>query len=162
MVDEVSPEGTAAAAPAAPKELITTPPNGAEFADEEVKTAKGTQSLGTVPLLVWKDADALVDHYGREALLAMADGTSLRVSFQGIARRLKAAGKSDDEIKDAQIRFKPNNRQVAASTPVSRAANAAKKAAEKVGVENADLVSKLLEDIASGKLSMNDIQTLTS
>lgn len=144
-------------APAAPKELVTTPPEGFEFVYDEVKTAKGATSLGEVPLLVAKSVDALRAVYGDEGVLDICDGTSLRVSFQGIARRMKAAGKSDDEIKDAQIRFRPGKRAGGVSTPVSRAARAAKGAAEKV---DGDLIASLMEQISSGKISQEDLQSL--
>lgn len=150
---------TSGSAPAVPQTLNTTPPQGFEFSTEEVKTGKGTQSLGEVPILICKDVDALVAHIGNEGVLDMADGTSLRVSYQSIARRMKAVGKSDDEIKDAQIRFKPGKRQGGVSTPVSRATRAAKGAAEKV---DGDVIASLLEQIQSGKLSQADIQAMIS
>ena len=146
-----------ATAPAAT--LNTTPPNGFEFVYDEVKTAKGATSLGEVPLLVAKDVEALREVYGDEGVLDICDGTSLRVSFQGIARRMKAAGKSDDEIKDAQIRFRPGKRQGGVSTPASRAAKAAKTASEKV---DGDVIAKLMQRIESGQLSQADLEALTS
>lgn len=149
-----------AAAPVAaePKVLLTSAPEGSEFKSEEVRTAKGTQSLGEVPILVWHNLQKMVEYYSEEGVLSMADGTSLRVSFQNIGRRLRSAGKSDDEIKDAQIRFKPGKRQVGESTPASRAARSAKAAVEKTG--NAEAIEKLLAKIASGELSNEDLQAL--
>lgn len=138
--------------------LITDAPEGSEFAYEEVKTGKGTQTLGEVPILVWKDADKMIDFYGKDGVLDFADGTSLRVSFQGIARRMKAAGKSDDVIKDAEIRFRPGKRAGGVSTPQSRAARAARVAVEK-GADG-DLVARLLEQLGEGKLSNEDLQSL--
>lgn len=137
-----------------------TAPTGAHFEYEEVKTDRGTKSLGEVPMLVWDNAEALRTYYTDEGVLSICDGTSLRVSFQGIARRYKAANKSDDEIAKAQIDFRPGRRVVGASTPQSKAAKAAKAAVEKTG--NADAVLKLLGDIESGKLSLDDIEALTS
>ena len=127
----------------------------------EVKTAKGTESLGEVPILVWDDHSKAVANYGEEGVLNVLDGTSLRVSFQNIARRYKVAGKSDVEIQNAMISFKPGKRAGGVSTPVSRAARAAKSAAEKVG-DQGDLVTTLLEKIAKGELSIEDLQSLTS
>ncbi len=138
-------------------------PTGAHFEFEEVKTAKGTKSLGEVPILVWDSVPAMIAHYGEEGIANMADGTSLRVSFQSIARRFRSLEgdkqKTDDEIAQAQIDFRPGKRQGGASTPVSRAKRAAASAAEKV---NGDSVAALLELIASGKLTQEDVDALTS
>lgn len=133
-------------------------PKGAHWDYEEVKTAKGTQSLGEVPILVWDDLDSLKEYYGEDGLLAVCDGTSLRVSFQNIARRFKAAGKTDDEIAKAIVDFKPGKRAVGQATPTSRAKRLAGQAAEKVG--NKDALEKLLEKIANGELSDADIEEL--
>lgn len=143
-------------------ELTVQAPSGAHFEFEEVKTAKGTQTLGDVPILVWDSLDAMRAFYGDEGVLAVADGTSLRVSFQNIARRFRAAKepKSDDDIAKAQVDFRPGKRAVGQSTPQSRAASAAKKAVEKTG--GSEAVTKLLEDIASGKLSAADVEALTA
>lgn len=140
--------------------LSVNAPAGSHFEFEEVKTAKGTQSLGEVPILVWESVDAMVSNYGEEGVLAVADGTSLRVSFQNIARRYKAAGKSDDEIATAQVGFKPGKRQVGASTPSSRSARLAKQAVEKTG--QGEAIERLLAKIASGDLSAADIEALTA
>lgn len=137
-----------------------TPPSGSHFESEEVKTAKGTQSLGEVPLLVWDNHQAMVAYYGEEGVLAIADGTSLRVSFQNIARRFKAANKTDDEIAKAQIDFRPGKRHVGASTPQSRVVKTAKAAAEKIG--DADAVAALLAQIESGKITLADVKALTT
>jgi hypothetical protein len=59
------------------------------------------------------------------------------------------------------ISFKPGKRAGGVSTPVSRAARAAKQATEKVG-EQGDLVTTLLEKIAWGELSVADLESLTS
>ena len=139
--------------------LTVSPPEGAEFVFDEVKTDRGAKSLGDVPILKWNDANAAVDYYGEEGICDVLDGTSLRVSFQSIARRGKIGGKSDDEIAKAQVEFKPGKRAVGASTPVSRAKRTAAKAAEKLG-EQGDAVTALLEAVAAGKLSAEDIQAL--
>lgn len=132
--------------------LTVSAPAGSHFEFEEVKTAKGTQSLGDVPILVWDDAQKFVNFYGEDGVLAIADGTSLRVSFQGIARRYRTAKKADDEIAKAQIEFRPGKRVVGASTPATRTARLAKSAIEK-GVD-ADAMAKLIEKIASGQLDL--------
>ena len=138
-------------------------PTGAHFESEEAKTAKGTKSLGEVPILVWDSVPAMIAHYGEEGIANMADGTSFRVSFQSIARRFKSLEgekqKSDDDIAKAQIDFRPGKRQGGASTPVSRAKRAAGAAAEKV---SGDSVAALLELIASGKLTQADVDALTA
>jgi len=157
MATATQPESAAPAAPATPLDV----PEGAHFEREEVKTAKGTESLGEVPILVWDSVPAAIAHYGEEGIHDVLDGTSLRVSFQNIARRYKVAGKSDTEIQNAMIQFKPGKRAGGVSTPVSRAARAAKSAAEKVG-DQGDLVTTLLEKIANGQLSIEDLQSLTS
>lgn len=133
-------------------------PSGAEFKSEEVKTKGGTESLGSVPLLVWTNLDAAREYFGEEGILSVLDGTSLRVSYQSIARRYKAAKKSDDEIATAQINFKPGKRVVGESTPQSRVRKAASVAAEKSG--NAEGIEKLLAAIAEGKLSNEEIAQL--
>lgn len=140
--------------------VTVSAPAGAHFDFEEVKTAKGTQSLGEVPILVWDSLDAMVQYFGEEGVLAVADGTSLRVSYQNIARRFKAANKSNDEIATAQVGFKPGKRQVGASTPGSRAARLARTAVEKSGQSEA--IEKLLAKIAAGELSDEAIEALTA
>ena len=149
-----------AQAPAAPATPLDTP-EGSHFEREEVKTAKGTESLGEVPILVWDSVPHAIEYYTEEGIQNILDGTSLRVSFQNIARRLKVAGKSDTEIQNAMISFRPGKRAGGVSTPVSRASRAAKAAAEKVG-DQGDLVTSLLEKIAKGELSVEDLQTLTA
>lgn len=157
-------EATAApAAPAAPKKatgnLSLTAPDGARFDTEEVKGVKGTVSLGEVPILIWTDLDKATAYYGNEGLLNMLDGTSARVSFQGIARRMAAAGKTMDEIAKAQIDFRPGKRQVGASTPASRAGNTARKAVEKLGGDS-EALNKILEAVASGQVTQAQLDRL--
>jgi len=144
--------------PTADTALTLAAPAGAHWSMEEVKTARGTQSLGDVPILVWDDHDKFLACYGDEAVLAVADGTSLRVSFQNIARRYVAADKSMDEIAKAQIDFRPGKRQGGASTPASRASRLARTAVEKSS--NSAAIEKLLEKIASGELSDADLAAL--
>lgn len=130
-------------------------PDGSHWSYEEVKAERGQKSLGEVPLLVWDSVDAARSFYGDEGIASILDGTSLRVSFQSIARRGALQGKTFDEIAKAEIEFRPGKRAVGQSTPVSRAANAARKAAEKVG---GDQVAALMEKI--GTLSPEDLNAL--
>jgi hypothetical protein len=141
-------------------ELATAAPSGSHFEYEEVKTAKGSESLGNVPILIWdKLSDAIAFYGSEESITDVLDGTSLRVSFQNIARRLKIANKTDEEIAESMLKFRPGKRVPGASTPASRAARQAKAATEKVG---GDAVEKLLAKIAAGELSEADIQALTA
>lgn len=140
-------------------ELTIAAPEGAGFEFEEVKTDRGTKSLGQVPILVWNNHPKMAEHYGEQGLLDMADGTSLRVSFQSIARRFKAANKTDDEIAKAQVEFKPGKRAGGASTPASRVARAAKGVVED-GKVTEDSITKLLDAIKAGKLSDADLTAL--
>ena len=135
-------------------------PAGAHFEFEEVKTAKGLESLGNVPILVWDSLESATAYYGEQGIINVLDGTSLRVSFQNIARRHRAAKKSDDDIAKAQVEFKPGKRAGGVSTPESRAARLAKKAVEKSG--NSEAIEKLLERIAAGEvnLSLEDVASL--
>ena len=141
-------------------ELQITAPEGAHFDFEEVKTAKGQSSLGHVPILVWDDLEKARVVYGDAGITDVMDGTSLRVSFQNIARRYKIATKTDEEIAAAMVAFRPGKRTVGESTPSSRAARLAKTASEKVG--GSDAVEKLLAKIASGELSQEDLEALVS
>ena len=134
-------------------------PTGSHFEFESVKTAHGTKDLGEVPILVYDELDAARAVYGDEGVKDILDGTSLRVSFQGIARRMRAAGKSDDEIGTAEIAFRPGKRAVGVSTPGSRAAHAAKAASEKV---DGDKVAAFLKAVADGKISEEDLASLVS
>lgn len=140
--------------------LSVQAPDGAEFEMEEVKTARGTKSLGQVPILAWKNLQKAIETYGEEGVCDILDGTSLRVSFQNIARRYAAAGKSVDEIATAQINFKPGKRAVGVSTPASRAGNAAKKAAEKLG-DQADAFTAFLEKVARGEITEEQIKAMS-
>lgn len=135
--------------------LTVTAPEGAHFDFDEVKTERGTKSLGEVPILVWDGVAPAVAFYGEEGVKDILDGTSVRVSMQNIARRLKISGKTDDEIAAEMIKFRPGKR-TGASTPQSRAASAARKAAEKGG----DNVTELLQRIASGDIGEDQLAAL--
>lgn len=157
-----APETAAPKAPNNPGTLTLAAPDGAEWSFEEVKTDRGTSSLGKEnPVLVWKNLDKMRAHYGDEALLNIANGTSLRVSFQNIIRRGHAAGKTYNGIGQLQIDFKPGKRVVGESTPAGRVARQARAAIEASGVSE-DSLSKLLEAIKSGKMSEADINALVS
>ena len=153
--------------------LSIAAPEGSHWSFEEVKTDKGTKSLGKEnPLLVWDDLDKGREFYGDEGIRAIMDGTSLRVSFQNIVRRHAASaaakvaegkdpGNVQDEMAKAQIEFRPGKRVVGESTPASRAARAAKGAVE-AGNITEDNLTKLLEAIKSGKLTDADVGALVS
>ena len=137
--------------------LTVQAPVGAHFEWRKVKTAKGTKDLGEVPILVWDTLKGMVDHYGEEGVLGTADGTSPLVSYQGIARRMRLAGKTDDDIAKAEVDFKPGTREVGVSTPKSRARNAAAKAAEALGGSAGDTIAAFLEKVAKGEISEEDL-----
>ena len=139
--------------------LTITAPEGAEFDLEEVKTARGTKSLGEVPILTWKSLEKAREYFGDEGVLDILDGTSLRVSYQNIARRYAQVGKSMDEIAQAQINFRPGKRAAGVSTPVSRAGNAARRAAEKLG-DQAENITAFLERVAKGEISEDQLKAL--
>ena len=139
--------------------VAVTAPDGAHWAMDEVRTDRGTKSLGEHPLLVWDSLDGAVEFYGDEGILQSLDGTSFRVSFQSIARRMAIAGKSDDEIADSQIKFRPGKRAAGVSTPVSRARRAGAAAAESLG-DNADVVTDLLKKVAAGEVSAEQLQEM--
>ncbi len=142
-------------------ELTVAAPSGSAFIFESVKTKGGTQDLGDVPLLQWTDLDAATQYFGEDGIRQILDGTSLRVSYQGIARRMRAAGKTDDEIAQAEINFRPGKRAVGASTPASRAARAVKGAAETLG-DKADLLTLLMKKISEGELTDEEIEAMIS
>lgn len=134
-------------------------PAGSHFEFEEVKTAGGTKPLGQAPILVWDSLESARQTYGDEGITDVLDGTSLRVSFQGIARRGRIAGKSDDDIAQQQVEFRPGKRAVGQSTPVSRARRAASTAAEKV---DGDVLASFLSKVAAGEISQEDLAALVS
>lgn len=140
--------------------LTISAPNGAAFEFGNVKTAHGEKALGEVPLLVWNDISAAREHFGDEGLRDVLNGTSLRVAYQAIARRMRIAGKTDDEIAQAQIEYRPGKRAVGESTPRSRARKAADAAAQKLS--DPDLLTRLLQKIESGELSEDELSALES
>lgn len=130
-------------------------PAGAQWRFAEVNTNHGQDSLGERPLLEWVDVEGARAHMGDEGVCNSLNGTSLLVSYQGIARRITIAGKapdknlSDDEI-DAQIAaaciaFKPGKRGEA--TPASGAARSAKALADSLGDKGAEGIKALLDKI---------------
>lgn len=139
--------------------LTIVAPAGAEFEFETVKQATGDSF--EVPILKWNDLDAATQYYGQASILDILDGTSLRVSFQGIARRLAVAKKPIDEIAKAQVDFRPGKRAVGAATPASKVAKTAKQIADKDPAKVAS-IQALLDKIASGELSDADLAALTS
>lgn len=140
--------------------LTVSPPDGAVFEYSEVKTNSGQTSLGNVPLMKWEDATKAVEYYGEDGVLNILNGTSLCVSFQGIARRGRAKGESDDQIAQKQVEFRPGKRAVGASTPTSRAGRSARAAAEALGGDGGDLIAELMRKIAAGELSRDTLESL--
>ena len=147
-----------ATAPSTP--LTLEAPDGAIFEFEEVKTDSGQRSLGSVPILRWIDGDKALAYYGAEAIANILDGTSLRVSFQGTARRLRAKGESDDAIAKKQLEFRPGKREGGESTPVSRAARGAKAAAQAIGGDGGDLIASFMARIAKGEITREALEKL--
>jgi hypothetical protein len=143
---------------AAPSALTVKAPDGAHFEIEEVATKGGTEKF-EAPILVWDTTPALVAHLGEEGVLAMADGTSLRVAYQAAARRGHTKNKSFDEIAQAQVEYKPGKRSGASSTPQNKTARMAKEVVDK-NPEAADEVQKLLAAIAAGKFSIDDLKAM--
>ena len=135
--------------------LTAEAPAGSHWWFEEVKPKHGKDTFGPRPILVWDSVDCARAYYGEEGILRILDGTSARVSMQSIARRMAIAGKSDDEIAKAQVEFRPGTRVVGESTPVSRAARAARSAAEKLGGESGDAIAKFLEKVAAGDIDVS-------
>ena len=142
-------------------ELTVQPPEGAEFVWGEVKTNRGTESLGQVPILRWTSVTAAVQFYGEEPALNALNDTGLKVPFQSIARRGRASGKLDaNGIAQEQIDYRPGSRAAAASTPASRAKSAAAKAAETLGENGADVLTTLLARIQRGEISADQLAQL--
>lgn len=131
-----------------------TAPEGAHFEADEVSTKRGEESLGEVPILVWDSVDAARAYYGDEAIIDVFDGTSFRVSFQGIARRAKLQGKDNDEIAKLQVDFRPGKRVGGQSTPTSRVRRKAEAAVEKV---DAGKLEALLDKINSGEIDLSEL-----
>lgn len=140
-------------------ELQTQAPEGAKFEYDEVKTQRGQSSLGEVPILVWENVDKAREFYGDEAIADVLNGTSLRVSFQSIARRQKIAGKTDDDIAKAMVEFRPGKRVGGVSTPVSRARTQAAAAAEKLG-DQSSLLNEILAKVAAGTITAEELAML--
>lgn len=147
---------------ATPQYSLSNPPPGSSFEFAEVKTDRGTKSLGLVPILTWGNTDEDIAHaiafYGPEGISNILGGTSLRVSFQGIARTAKEKGETDpskaqtdEQIAAAQIAFRPGKREGGQSTPASRLGNQAKRLAAKA---NPDVLANLLKMVEEGKLDV--------
>lgn len=153
---------TAAAGAVIAMYSLQNPPPGSHFEFAKVKTDRGQTDLGDVPILTWGETDEdianAVAFYGAEGISNILGGTSLRVSFQGIARNAKErAAKdptkalTDEQIAAAQIAFRPGKREGGQSTPISRLGNQAKRAAAKA---NPDVLANLLKMVEEGKLDI--------
>lgn len=157
-------------------DVLTLPaaPAGASWRFDEVRTNHGTETLGERPLLQWNDIEGARAYLGDDGVCNALNGTSLLVSYQGIARRITIAGsapdknKSDEEINfeiaEAQLKFKPGKR-TGEATPASAAARSAKNVADAVGDKGAAglkaLLDKIKAKVASGELdpeSIGDIE----
>ena len=139
--------------------LTLQAPEGAHFDMEVVSNKAGVEF--DVPILIWDDLDKAVAFYTEEGILNVLDGTSVRVQMQGIARRM-VQGKepvTEDDIAKAQVEYRPGQRRVGEATPASRTARAAKKAVE-AKPEVADALAALLDRIASGKVSAEEMALL--
>lgn len=134
----------------APTYSLTNPPPGATFEYDEVRTDRGQKSLGQKPILTWAETaeglQAATDYYGAVGCTRFINGTSLRVSLQGIIRRLVSKGSTDEQIAAEELKFQPGARAAGVSTPASRAAAAARKAANSV---SGDATAQLLEKWAA-------------
>lgn len=151
-------------------------PPGAFWRFDEVATNHGKESLGDRPLLEWESNAAGIEgaraFYGDEGVCNALNGTSLLVSYQGIARRITIAGKqpdknlSDDEIDkqiaEAILKFRPGKKGEA--TPASKAARRAKDVADSLGDKGADAVASLLDrikaKIAAGEMSVEELDSI--
>jgi hypothetical protein len=137
--------------------LNVAAPEGSHFEIEKVENKAGAEFQ--VPILVWDSFEKGLEFYTEEGILRVLDGTSLRVTFQGIARRMAIAGKSADEIASAQIEFRPGSRRVGESTPVSRSVKAVKSVAA-ADPAKAEALEKLLAKVAAGEVSLDDLSSL--
>lgn len=142
---------------------LSSPPPGASFDYDEVKTDRGQKSLGPAPLLTWDETDeglqAALAFYGASGVARFINGTSLRVSCQAIARRGKTATppKSDEQIAKEQLEFRPGSRQGGQSTPASRAASATRKAAS---VVNGDAIAEMMNRMANDPAFRDQLKAL--
>lgn len=141
-------------------DLTVAAPTGSHWDWSEVKTARGTKSLGQIPILVWDDPQAALEFYGPEAFLSGFNNTGLRVPFQGIGRRGRAGGKMDaNAIAQEQLEYKPGQTERAAPTATSRAKSAAARAAEQLG-EGADLITTLLNKVANKEITEEQLSAI--
>lgn len=150
--------GTSAETTATSQYNLQNPPPGFYFDFDEVKGDHGQKSFGKRPLLTVNEDEAgvqgLITFYGNEGVARIYNGTSGRVQSQSIARRVTQKGvkegwtdeKINDEIAKAQLEYRPGKRQGGQSTAASRAANAAKKAADKIG---GDAIAQMLAKVAA-------------
>jgi hypothetical protein len=144
---------------------LPAPPEGAHWEFKEVSTNFKKESLGERPILIWDEVDGARKHYGDEGVCDSLNGTSLLVSYQGIARRITISGQnpgegkeplSDEEIDNAVataiLEFRPGKR--AQVTPAGAAARQAKAVAEQLGDQAGDLgefLARLKAKIAAGE-----------
>lgn len=144
---------------------LNNPPTGFYFDWDEVKGDHGQVSFGKRPLLTVNEdpegAKALYEFYGNEGVARFYNGTSGRVQFQGVARRVTAKGKKEgwsdekinEEIAKQELEYRPGKRAGGQSTAQSRAVAAMKKAAGKIP---GDALAGLMDRVAA----MTDEQRL--
>ena len=150
---------TASTAPeTTPQFTLDNPPPGFKWDWDEVKGDHGQLSFGQRPLLTALESEegakGLLTFYGNDGICRIYNGTSGRVQHQGIARRVTTKGKKEgwDEdkinatIAEEQLKYRPGKRASGQSTAQSRAANAAKKAAGRIG---GDAIASMIERVAN-------------
>jgi hypothetical protein len=142
-------------------ELTVAAPPGSHFEWEQVAD-KGDNEWD-VPILIWDDLSKATEYYGAEGIMRVLDGTSLRVAFQGIARRFASAKepKTANDTAKAMVDYKPGERRAGESTPSSRAARSAKKAID-ANPNAAEAIEKLLAKLAAGEADASEVLEMLS
>lgn len=97
---------------------------GIRFDLEEVAKQSGENRSDKVtfhrkaPIVVVTDVTKFRDAFGDETVLAIFDGTSVRVKSQAIARRMLAKGATDDEIRAANVNMLRGTRNASRGSTV--------------------------------------------
>lgn len=129
-------------------------PRGAHWEYVEVRTNHGKRSLGEAPVLEWDDVEAARQFYGEEALKQLLE-IGVKNQYLRLARTGRIRGMTDDEIARSQLSYKPGQRQ--ARSPVGKVSKAARAAAERA---SPDVVAALLEAIARGEITADDLRAI--
>jgi hypothetical protein len=152
MTTATAPEPTTT-----PQFSLDNPPPGFKWDWDEVKGDHGQLSFGQRPILTALDGEeggqGLLKFYGWDGIARIYNGTSGRVQFQGVDRRITQKGKKEgwDEDKinaicaEEQLKYRPGKRASGQSTAQSRAAAAAKKASGRIG---GDAIASMIERVA--------------